>query len=185
MYNLSTDAYKVSIGAYFSALCGDKKALRKVKFIYTGRTANFLACEALTDAIGKHKKDRLKENELTELIEIIDEIQQIATLINVFDAKGYLPENLFSIAQEKFLADNGYFEVEKAISAYNFLKTKQMQLLFELKPKEITNEIKLTKKDLNTQISAINHAGGSMSLSSPVAEYFAEIEYAQKLTTHG
>ena len=187
MLNLSTDYYKVSIGSYFCALCGDYSALRIIKFIPTGATANRLACDKLTNSLGKEVQELKKEDVVLELIEVSQEIHLIHLFMQIFDLRASLGENMLEIAKNKGLLTDGMFDPFKANNRVKQLSFKRKIALAEMeseKPKN-TKSTPLTKSTLSNQIAAINHAGqggrGGVSLKSPVAEYFSELIFLDKL----
>ena len=188
MLNLYTDYYKVTIGSYFSALCGDYSALKKIKFLPVSGTANRLACAKITDSIGRKDEIEHSEDVISEFIRLNQEIELIYLFMKVFDYKGSLPDNLAEIAKNKGLFTDEMFDPFKADNRVKQLSVKRKIALADLsnqhKPSANSNE-PLTKISLANQIATINHAGnggrGGISLNSSVAEYFSELTYLDNL----
>lgn len=184
MWNLRTDYYKVSIGDYFCALCGDFSALRKVKFIHTTELANRLACDILSNSVDKQNKENKIEDIISDIRGINSTLYNINTLLLVFEAKYILPDGMQAFAKQKGLLEHDCLSVKKVKSKVNNLLVKKKILLSEfneLKKAKNNPNVSITKSKLAEQIAAINHAGGRISLDSSVSEYFAELTYLMKL----
>lgn len=188
MLNLCTDYYKVSIGNYFCALCGEFSALKKIKCLPVGNEANRRACEKITNSIAQTKGDEQYDDIVSEFIEVNNEMNFIYLLMKIFNIKGDLPPVLSEKARGKGLFTEDLFDPFKADTRVRQLSVKRkiaLSGLNEQKNASLQNRQPLTKFTLANQIAAINHAGeggrGGISLKSSVAEYFSELNYLEKL----
>jgi len=133
MWNLRTDFTKVSIGDYFSALCGNYKALRVLPFFPTGALANQQACNLLAGAIGNKKREEKRDWLIEDINKINDRIEKISILITCFCLQFHLKENMHEYAKSQGLLTEGSFDIQKASSKIGQLEVKRKLLLFELR----------------------------------------------------
>ena len=181
MWNLRTDFTKVSIGDYFSALCGNYKALRVLPFFPTGALANQQACNLLAGAIGNKKREEKRDWLIEDINKINDRIEKISILITCFCLQFHLKENMHEYAKSQGLLTEGSFDIQKASSKIGQLEVKRKLLLFELTAAfgVVDGGEKLTFEDLTVQLGNINLAGISLTLENTVAEYFGAIKAIQ------